>query len=421
MMVGSYMMMSGTPIGLAAGAAVTVAGGAANALTGASMAESQAAIDSTTAKQLQGLRMLQSMQSQSLQLVNAQAALIPFGMGSSFGLQNLDRYRMTGQKAGYSPLESQGMVNAFAGAGGNLAGSIMPQLFNLQRYQGISVQTAGGYSKGYLPGGGYAENSGSAFSNLNLTMANSSARGIEASRINEYVSRSGAFGQRYAERGIQYDPLMQSRMEGGLNRNLKGFAATAATEHIQSFGMDMADQLSQNIMPTNVAEALMMTKIIGEGGSPLDWHKKLRNPEYMQKAGKSMAGQVPDMMRPFFDERLTGIAPGNDALGGKGLTLAQTKGTAIVNEFKANVGLTPEGGGIMTVLQKEADNAALSLTTFDQLLKLTFENFKALNTAVSNAVKVLPRYADVIGGMNGVPEPNTSIPSPYSRPIGGSR
>jgi hypothetical protein len=296
-------------------------------------AAEQSRIDTQTARTLAGIQTAQARQSSSIQFASAVANLAPFNMLN----QGADQiFKGRGQAVGYGAVETLGFMNSFAQAGGNLNSTLAERIPDLLRYKNIRPETLGALSRGTLPGGGIDPRFITTNPILRSTdefmfttsMGYANAAGIDASRINEWFQRQAAFNARYAERGLTVSPTAQTDiLKSYGNPKLKGLSQAAFTENIQQFGMGVADELTESMMPKRLAQALMLQRAISNGGGPGEWYKKLSHPVMTAAIGSEVEKSLPAMLRPFFAAQVTGMVPEMATFRGGGVKPTSTPST----------------------------------------------------------------------------------------------
>ena len=361
-MAGTGAMMLGGPVGLIAGVVALAVGGVLQYASGKGVAKLGADIDVETTKQTSALKTLQQIQTQSMQMFTMQRGTIAFGGGRE-GQYNafLDQ----GANLGFTPQESQTMTNKFLSSGGQTRTMkakwgtkgqeyVSPNQIDYQRYQlygNVAPETLGGFNRGFYPGGGadasrmdtsgYEQmqalttvgvpndanfRAGSAQKMaLNATTNAAINAGIPTARWDEYHKRAGGFMQRYAERNVNIDPLAQAKIDSYIPQPIKGLARTAGAENVASFGMSMADQLNEMVMPQQLARGIMMADVVGEGGEIDLWKRKMSDPIYMAKRVAGMNEEMPDMLKGSFIQTITGLFDAGEFKKGAGFSVDTSK------------------------------------------------------------------------------------------------
>jgi len=390
------------PIGWGIAGVGLIGGAALNMWGSHGQTKGQATIDAETARILAGTRTGQRMQSSTMSIMSMARGMVPYGLSSE---QQINYVRNLGKTSGFGAQESVAQTLAFLTAGGGLSMTEFPsagfrgkvrgpsrdwagqsplaeRLFELQRLQGISSETLGGYAKGFLPGGGYSipnpRMTAPAFASsygIDSLVGTAGFLGIGAARRNEFIQRASAFGQRYAERGVEMPFDTFSGIAGSFNPNLKGMTTTAAAENIQDFGVGLGDQLTESMMPKRLASAMMMMRVIGEGGGPSEWSKKFYDASYMRGQAAETGKIVPDMLRPFFGAQVSGLIPEKADLG--------VYQNVIPKPAKEESEAAKQ---LLEAAQKQAAADNVTVRAWYEAVQTATEQLNALTTAVSNAI-----------------------------------
>lgn len=413
---GTMLMMAPAWQAKLAGAGIAVAGGTVNSISGYFGSKSQAAIDAETARISAGLSTGQRMQNAT---ADAMAAALPAilyaGQDGFKRMSQIDAMRLLGAERGFGPRESIEKTMAFLRAGGRFGSastnrtgralelgwgpsgiggglsegtiaisrdtSLASRIFELERDYGITPETAGLAERGLLPGGGIRGASTSSYMHESLgsqwmdrTIGVAQRMGVGPQRMNEFVQRSAMLEQQYAERGVETKYGVGSWVANTFNPQMQGMTAIAAAESMRNMGLSLGDQLTESMMPKRLADALVMTRVIGEGGGPLDWSKKLFDQAYMRKQYNKTGSIVPDMLRPFFDAQVTGTVP----------EFADTR--IYSNVVPKPEEPTSEGATDLekaAKLQAEADNMVIR-NWYEAIATMT-DKLNTLSTAIENA------------------------------------
>jgi len=400
----SVMMMGGLP-GVLGGLALTGLGTAGQMIAGRQIATKGADIDTQTAKTMAAINTLQQIQNQTTQLVTLQRNTIAFG-GERLG-QNLETIRR-GTKFGFAPTETQSMTNRFLAAGGRLEKDINGQtnptldFIKYQIYGNVSPETLGKFERGFYPGGGAKSfvtipnyvpnpatlgiaNSSTDNAKLSLNAITNAATyaGVPTARLDEWINRSSAYMQKYAERNVSASPFAQTDIMSYLPEGVKGFARQAGTENLADFGMSMADQLNEMVMPQELVRGLLFAKVAGQGGGPSDWKRKLADKSYMADAISQQMGMLPNMLKEPFMQATTGL------LGVKKFKKGTSKATDVTAPPEI---VSPPNAGqpqeIQDLAQKMAENQALYI----QSLKDTSELMDEMGAAIKRAIVNLDKF-----------------------------
>jgi hypothetical protein len=154
--------------------------------------------------------------------------------------------------------------------------------------------------------------------------------------------------------------------------------------------MDLGDQLTESMMPKRLAGAILMQRVIGEGGGPEDWSKKLYDLPYMRKQMAETGKLVPNMLRPFFDSQMQGLIPGVADTGiypGPVQTPAKTSPTHVESEAERL---------LREAAEKQAAATNTLLTDWNTAIQTATTQLSQLAVAIGNAITDLNGIAATI-------------------------
>lgn len=390
-------------IGIAAAGAAMGGGVALNMWSSKGQAGEQSMIDRAMAQRLAGLRTAQQLQSSTTQAVGVMAGAIPFGLQNQSQLDVLTR---AGRSAGYSAVESHSMLNQFYQAGGNINSPLAKRVPEMARFRNVSAGTLGSVAKTFLPGGGsradvnlldinffgrrlVSASVGNEESLVTRSLGFANTAGIDASRRNEWLQRQAAFNARYAERGLTVSANAQTEiMRRYGNPKLKGMSQVAFTENIQQFGMGVADELSESMMPKRLAQALMLQRAIANGKNPAEWYRNLSNPVMAAAMGADIESKLPDMLRPFFAAQVTGMVPDAATFRGGGVKPTSSGDKLPSSNYSGETG-SADVDRMIEILAKSADAANASIQSWNTTIENAVKQLDAFRIAVANANAVM--------------------------------
>jgi hypothetical protein len=379
-------------IGIAAAGAAMGGGMGLNMWSSKSQSEKQSKIDTQTAQLLAGMQTAQARFTTSTNAANVTAGLIPFGLDNQ---KTLDTLIYRGKEAGYGAADTLGLISRFAQAGGNINNRLAEKIPDQLRFNNIRPESIGMLSKAFLPGGGI--DPASIYRDplnwtpeeimFHRTRAYANSAGIEASRINEWMQRSAAFNTRYAERGLTVSANAQTEiMRRYGNPKLKGMSQVAFTENIQQFGMGVADELSESMMPKRLAQALMLQRAIAHGKNPAEWYRNLSNPVMAAAMGADIESKLPDMLRPFFAAQVTGMVPHAATFRGGGVVPTTPAPVPNANEPSEN----KVANDVIEVLKTVAESNNAYLQKWMTTIDMADKQLDVIQKAIRNSVGSIP-------------------------------
>jgi hypothetical protein len=390
------------PIGWGVAGVGLIGGTTLNMLGSYRQTEGQAAIDSQTAKVLARIRTGQRMQTSTEDVAMSAMGAIKYAgdFGAGFAsLRQVDAWRWLGGERGFGARQSIDRQLAFLQAGGrfgsphiattsNYSGStadpglgLSGRIYDLEQRYGISAGTAGLVERALMPGGGargagtsvtVAEGAGSRW--MDYTIGVAQRMGVGPQRMDEFVRRTAMLEQQYAERGAETPYGTAPWMLNTFNPGMQGMTTLSAAESMRATGVSLGDQLTESIMPQRLTNALLMTRVIGEGGGPLDWSKKLFDQGYMRKQYNKTGELLPDMLRPFFDAQVTNTVP----------ELADTRIYSTVRP-KPTEPTSPGAEDLEALAKLKAKEENLLIRNWETAVSTMTEKLNALVIAIENA------------------------------------
>jgi hypothetical protein len=378
-------------IGLGVAGAAMAGGMGLNMWSSKGQAAEQADIDSQTSRIMAAYQTAQTRQTSSVQAVNAIAGAIPFGLNDKARIQ---RITGIGQRLGYGASETWGLVNRFLQSGGSYNSPVADRIPSLLRYSNITPESIGALSRGLLPGGGIDSKyintnpriTSTNESMLHMTQSTAILAGIDASRMNEWFQRQAAFNEKYAERGLYISPWAQNNIINNYgNPKLSGMTQQAFAENVQQFGMGVADELTESMMPKRLTQALMLQRAISKGGTPKQWYKRLSDPEQVAAMGFDVEGRLPTMLKPFFAAQVTGLVPESATFRGGGVK-SPVKRPSVPSTPKPSDEAVSDS---MKILSETAAANNAYLQKWQDTIKIASEQLDQVMRAINNSQQQL--------------------------------
>lgn len=285
-----------------------------------------AAVGKLTAVEQAAVSRAESVMGRRGALAQSITGALPFG-----AVADLDELRQMGDRYGFAANDLQGMNLAYRRAGGRGLG--VEHLAQARLGWQLSPETLGQYERPFLPGGG-ATRGGDAAKDLQAAMAAGIAAGIDATRMPEYLARTSSLLASAADQGlnIRSESVQQLVADlGAANPALQGMSRLRAAESTIQTGRQLSGTLTNTMAPRELVEGLLLRDVIGQGGGPLDWSRRLNDPERFGQAASRVVTGSPDILRPFIASQITGLVPDQANLSG----------------WRAGGGRLPSGEGVL--------------------------------------------------------------------------